>query len=62
MNGFIKHHYSNSVYNTERSFKRDIKLLNDNYIYNNSFQPSEICFLNNQKGIHQYMHQYATKS
>ena len=51
MNGFIKHHYSNSVYNTERSFKRDIKLLNDNYIYNNSFQPSEICFLNNQNTI-----------
>ena len=51
MNGFIKHHYSNSVYNTERSFKRDIKLLNDNYIYNNSFQPSEISFLNNQNTI-----------
>ena len=49
MNGFIKHHYSNSVYNTERGFNREKKLLTDNYIYNNSIQqPSEISFLNNK--------------
>ena len=49
MNGFIKHQYSNSVYNTERGFNREKKLLTDNYIYNNSIQqPSEISFLNNK--------------
>ncbi len=49
MNGFIKHHYSNSVYNTERGFNREIKLLTDNFNYNKSIQQySESSFLNNE--------------